>query len=80
MADITQGTYRTGQRVGRFHIYRWQDMEWWRVGDTPHFDQWFVCIVDANGEQVGDGEYVSTNPAHDPQQMRSWFPAQEVAA
>ena len=76
----TDRIVRTGERVGRYHVYRWNDLRWWRVPDSSHFDQWYVYVVDVDGEQVGDGEYSGANPSSDPQQVRAWFRAEEGAA
>lgn len=56
---------RTGQRVGRFHV--WARMFdgfrvcWYRVDMVGA--GWYVYRVDMYGGQIGDGEYVDSNPA-----------------
>lgn len=73
MTTTTKRINRTGEKVGdRFYVYRYGDLEWWRCpnGFGP---EWYVCVVDKNGDQVGDGEYIDTNPATAPEWHRKQY-------
>ena len=65
-------TIRTSEKVGRFYVYRYGDLEWWRC---PHGfgPAWYVCVIDENGKQIMDGEYIETNPADSPEWHRTAY-------
>ena len=54
---------RTNEKAGRFYVYRYGDLQWWRCPDG-FGPEWYVCRVDENNEQIGDGDYIDFNPAN----------------
>lgn len=66
---------RTDEKYGSYYVWSYRDIRWCRVQDTldPY---WWLWLVDDNGNQIGDCEWVFDNPAHDLDQslrmMDSW--------
>ena len=51
---------RTGERVGRYHVYARGSWRWYRAeGGRPDQPEWYLWRDDADD----DGEYVDRNPA-----------------
>ena len=52
---------RTNEKYGRYYVWKYRDIRWHRTPDqvTPN---WYLWLVDQDGNDVGDGEWVFDNP------------------